>query len=128
MAREVSRHRRATPNDLTCLRNRNSQSQESKELKNDYQEGRNGGTLIWFKISVIQNKLVLEICCTAQCQEATTLYQAFKFRSGRRFRVGNINTHSKRYKGPCRDNWYIYYLVVMYANVCKCPTSLDSIY
>lgn len=52
--------------------------------------------LIWFSVSVPQNKLVLEICYAAQCQEATILYPALKFSSDGRFPVSNVSIHSQK--------------------------------
>lgn len=52
--------------------------------------------LIWFSVSVPQNKLVLEICYAAQCQEATILYPAHKFSSDGRFPVSNISIHLQK--------------------------------
>lgn len=52
--------------------------------------------LIWCRVSVPQNKLVLEIRYAALCQEATILYPALKFSSDGRVPVSNISIHSQK--------------------------------
>lgn len=76
--------------------------------------------LIWFKVSVPQNKLVLEICYAAQCQEAAILYHELKFRSDGRVHVSNINTQSHKDIWGTFWRWWVHFLPWYQGRFCKC--------